>query len=67
MPNPSMLRDSTQIILPEEALGELETPLDDEFTVTIVAEGESHCRIVGSPVEIKEASQYLAKRGVAVR
>ena len=62
-----MLRDSTQIILPEDALGDLETPLEEEFVVTVFAEGEEYCRVVGSPVEIKQASQYLAKHGVAVR
>ncbi|GAB3029985.1 VNG_1110C family protein [Natronobiforma cellulositropha] len=67
MPDPSTLRDSTQIVLPCERLHELERPLDDEFTVTIFDEGDERCRIIGSPVEIKEASQYLARHGVTVR
>lgn len=64
MPDPSTLRDSTQIILPQESLGGLEAQLVDEFTVTIFDENETYCRIIGSPLEIKEASQFLARHGV---
>ncbi|ELY86306.1 VNG_1110C family protein [Natrinema altunense] len=67
MPNASRLRDSTQIVLPREALEGLESQLDDEFTVTVVPEGEDYCRIIGSPVEIKAVSEFLARRGVTVR
>ncbi|MFP9190654.1 hypothetical protein [Natronosalvus vescus] len=66
MPDPSSLRDSTQIVLPQEALRGLEAQLDEEFTVTIFPEGEHHCRIIGSPVEIKQASDFLARQGVSV-
>ncbi|APW98193.1 hypothetical protein CHINAEXTREME_10500 [Halobiforma lacisalsi AJ5] len=66
MPDPARLRDSTQIVLRQEALERLEQPLDDEFAVTVFEEEENRYRIIGSPVEIKEASEFLARRGVAV-
>lgn len=67
MPDATRLRDSTQIVLPREVLEDLEPPLDEAFTLTVVPEGESQCRIVGSPVEIKRANAFLARRGVGVR
>ncbi len=67
MPDASQLRDSTQIVLSQELLEGLEPRLDDEFTVSIVSEGDDRCRIIGSPVEIKEASQFLARNGISVR
>ncbi|WP_267639817.1 VNG_1110C family protein [Haloarchaeobius amylolyticus] len=65
MPDPSQLRDSTQIVIPDDALTEVRQDLDEEFVLTILDEG-SHCRLVGSPVEIKRASQFLARRGVSM-
>ncbi|WP_408958028.1 hypothetical protein [Natrinema sp. 74] len=67
MPDASQLRDSTQIVLSREILEGLEPRLDDEFTVSVVSEGDDRCRIIGSPVEIKAASEYLARNGVSVR
>ncbi|WP_226042240.1 hypothetical protein [Natrinema sp. DC36] len=67
MSNASQLRDSTQIVLPRETLEGLEAQLDDEFTVSVVSDGEDHCRIIGSPVEIKAASDFLARHGISVR
>lgn len=67
MSRASRLRDSTQIVLPRETLEGLEPPLDDEFTVTVFPAGEDRCRIIGSPVEIKAASEFLARRGISVR
>lgn len=67
MPDPSRLRDSTQIVLPREAIDGLETQLDDRFAVTIFPENEEYCRIIGSPVEIKRASKFLARHGVSLR
>lgn len=67
MSNVARLRDSTQIVLPTETVEALEPPLDDEFTVTIVSEGDDRCRIIGSPVEIKDASEYLSRRGISLR
>ncbi|EMA68638.1 hypothetical protein C461_03377 [Halorubrum aidingense JCM 13560] len=65
MPDPSSLRDSTQIVLPRHALDGLRDCLDDRFTITVV-ETDGYYRIIGSPVEIKAASNYLARNGVAV-
>ncbi|SEP76733.1 VNG_1110C family protein [Natrinema salaciae] len=67
MPTASQLRDSTQIVLPRETLEGLESQLDDEFTVTVFPAGEDYCRIIGSPVEIKAASEFLARHGVTMR
>ncbi|WP_049928528.1 VNG_1110C family protein [Halopiger goleimassiliensis] len=66
MPDPARLRDSTQIVLPQETLENLETQLEEEFTVTVFEEGEEYCRIIGSPVEIKAASDFLVRQGVSV-
>ncbi|ELZ01972.1 MULTISPECIES: hypothetical protein [Natrialba] len=66
MSDPSQLRESTQIVLPRETLENLEPRLDDEFVVTIVPEGERYYRIIGSPVEIKDASEFLVRRGVSM-
>lgn len=72
MPDPSNLRDSTQIVLPTEELDGLEEDLEDEFVVTICTpNGESpetveYVRIIGSPVVIKEVSDYLAHHGVSL-
>jgi hypothetical protein len=65
MPDPSSLRDSTQIVLPCRALDGLGERFRERFTVTIV-EDDGYCRIIGSPVEIKAASDFLARNGVAV-
>ena len=65
MPDPSSLRDSTQIVLPCRALDGLGERFRKRFTVTIV-EDDGYCRIIGSPVEIKAASDFLARNGVAV-
>jgi len=65
MPDPSSLRDSTQIVLPRHALNGLRDRLRERFTVTVV-ESDECSRIIGSPVEIKAASDFLARHGVAV-
>jgi hypothetical protein len=65
MPDPSSLRDSTQIVLPRCALDGYRERLEDRFTVTVV-ETSDQLRIIGSPVEIKAASDYLTRNGVAV-
>lgn len=66
MPDPSKLRDSTQIVLPRTDLDGLEAQLDDEFTVTVFEETEGYYRIIGSPVEIKRVSEFLARHGVSL-
>jgi hypothetical protein len=65
MPDPSRLRDSTEIVLPCDALDDLRGDLESEFTVTVFSTGD-HCRIIGSPVEIKAVSDYLARHGISV-
>ena len=66
MSNAAQLRDSTQLVLTRSIVDALEPPLDEEFTVTIVPEGDDHYRVIGSPVEINAASDSLARRGVAL-
>ncbi len=65
MPDPSSLRDSTQIVLPCDDLDDLREELDDRFVVTIFETG-GRCRIIGSPVEIKDVNRFLTRNGVAV-
>ncbi|WP_439026658.1 VNG_1110C family protein [Haloarchaeobius sp. DT45] len=65
MPDPSQLRDSTQIVLPDDALTGVRQDLDEEFVLTILEEGEYY-RLVGSPVEIKRASKFLARHGISM-
>ena len=67
MPDAARLRDSTQIVLPRETLEELDHSLAEEFTLTVVPHDEGKCRLIGSPVEIKRASEYLARRGISLR
>ncbi|RBI60955.1 VNG_1110C family protein [Halomicrococcus sp. NG-SE-24] len=64
MPDPATLRDSTQIVLPDEALAGVREELERQFTVTIVPVEEEYLRIVGSPVEIQDVSQFLGRHGV---
>lgn len=65
MPDSSSFRDSTQIVLPCHALDGLGDRFHDRFTVTVV-EDDDYYRIIGSPVEIKAASAFLARNGVLV-
>lgn len=65
MPNPSRLRDSTQIVLPEATLQGLRTDLETEFAVTVFEDRE-FVRIIGSPVEIKDVNSYLTRQGIAL-
>ena len=65
MSDPSSLRDSTQIVVPRPALDGLTDSLFERFTLTVV-ETDGHYRLIGSPVEIKAASDYLARNGVAI-
>lgn len=72
MPDPSNLRDSTQIVLPTEELDGLEQELEEEFVVSLHAmNGKSpgdveYVRIIGSPVVIKDVSDFLARHGVSL-
>lgn len=65
MTDAARLRDSTQILLPPEVMEGLPGDLEERFVVT-VREEESQVRIIGSPVEIKNVSGFLARNGVTV-
>jgi hypothetical protein len=65
MPDPSRLRDSTQIVVPCDALEAVGPDLEAEFAVTVVRDPGATCRIIGSPVEIKAVSQFLSRCGVS--
>ncbi|SDJ89968.1 hypothetical protein SAMN05216226_11180 [Halovenus aranensis] len=65
MSEAARLRDSTQILLPRDALADLRADIEAEFTVTVRCEG-GNVRIIGSPVEIKSVSDFLARNGVTV-
>jgi hypothetical protein len=65
MPTPARLRDSTEILLPKTAIEGIREELEERFVLTILAE-DCRVRIIGSPVEIKGASDFLARNGVAV-
>ena len=58
-------RDSTQILLPATALDGIREELESRFTLTVHREGHQ-VRIIGSPVEIKEATDFLAMNGVTL-
>ncbi len=66
MPNPSRLRDSTQIELPARSLDGLRDQVEAEYTVTILQDDPAQCRIVGSPVEIKAVSSFLSRHGISL-
>lgn len=64
MPDPSHLRDSTQIELPCHSLDGLRDQLEAEYTVTVFQSDPDQYRIIGSPVEIKAVSRFLSRRGI---
>jgi len=66
MPAPERFRDSTQIVVPCESLAGLRDDLESDFAVSVFADGDATCRIIGSPVEIKDVGQFLARHGVNV-
>ncbi|MFB6121032.1 MAG: hypothetical protein ABEJ68_07965 [Halobacteriaceae archaeon] len=66
MPDVATLRDSTQIELPRQTLDEADVCLESEFVVTVFREGDV-TRVIGSPVEIKRVSDFLARNGVSLR
>lgn len=65
MPDPSRLRDSTQIVVQPTALDGIRGDIESRFAVTVFDEHES-VRIIGSPTEIKDVNTYLARHGVSV-
>jgi len=65
MPEPAQLRDSTQIVLPCDTLDDVREDLESKFTVS-VAQSDDLCRIIGSPVVIKDVSEFLTRQGIPV-
>jgi hypothetical protein len=65
MSDVARLRDSTQILLPSGTLDGLQDALEEQFTVTVHRD-DRQVKIVGSPVEIKMVSDFLARNGVTV-
>ncbi|MFC5969884.1 hypothetical protein ACFPYI_00935 [Halomarina salina] len=65
MSDAGRFRDSTQIVLPRGRLGDLRADLGREFTLTFV-EQDGRVRIIGSPVEIKSASDWLVRHGISL-
>jgi hypothetical protein len=65
MPDAGRLRDSTQILLPPGTLDGIQDELESQFVLTIRHEGD-RVRIIGSPVEIKDASNFLTRNGIAI-
>lgn len=66
MPDPTSLRDSTQIVLHQDVLDEFKSALKEKFVLSFVGEDEYY-RIIGSPVEIKAATKFLARNGVSLQ
>ena len=71
MPDPSRLRDSTQIVLPKAELDGHRADIERQFMVTLVSleiEGSDvdYIRIIASPVVIKEVSEYLVRHGISL-
>jgi len=58
-------RDSTQIVLPGDALVGLRSTIDERFVVTVRQESNL-VRIIGRPTDIKQVSQFLSRNGVVV-
>ncbi|MEF8813122.1 MAG: hypothetical protein V5A55_04820 [Halovenus sp.] len=65
MTDVARLRDSTQILLPSGSLTGIREELKERFLVTVRNEN-SQVRIIGSPTEIKDVSEYLTRNGVTV-
>ena len=66
MPDPAQLRDSTQIVLARETLAGLDADVEERFMVSVAPVDEERCRLVGSPVVIKDVSNFLARNGVTI-
>jgi len=65
MGDPARFRDSTQLVLPSGALEGVRAELERKFVLSLVERSET-VRIVGSPVEINDASDWLSRQGVFV-
>ena len=67
MPSPGTLRDSTQIVLPWALLEDVQEDIEAEFVVSFHDHTDEMCRIIGSPVEIRAVSDFLARQGISLR
>ena len=65
MVDAASLRDSTQIVLPKSVLADYREELEERFVVSVLEEGDT-MRIVGSPVVIRNVSDYLCRQGINV-
>ncbi len=65
MSDAGRFRDSTQIVLPRGSLDGLKPELEREFVLSFVERADT-TRIIGSPAEIKQASEWLTRQGIAV-
>ncbi|ERH09535.1 MAG: hypothetical protein J07HX64_01293 [halophilic archaeon J07HX64] len=65
MTTATRFRDSTQIVLPGDALVGLRSAIDERFIVTVRQE-DNLIRIIGSPSEIKQVGQFLSRNGILV-
>lgn len=63
MSDASTYRDSTQIVLPCRTLEGVRERMEAEFMVTVFSKG-GRCRIIGSPVVIKDVSDFLVRHGI---
>ncbi|WP_332898720.1 VNG_1110C family protein [Haladaptatus sp. CMSO5] len=67
MSDAERFRDSTQIVLPADVYATVRDALDAEFMLTAIEEPSDSVRLIGSPIDIKAASDYLARHGIPVR
>jgi hypothetical protein len=65
MTDVARLRESTQILLPSNAIADIRAEIEDQFMVTVRNE-DGAVRIIGSPTEIKSVSDFLARNGVTI-
>jgi len=65
MVDPSTFRDSTEIVLPAGTLDGIEADLEERFVVSVL-ERDEVVRVVGSPIEIRKASEFLARQGLSI-
>ncbi|WP_135826624.1 VNG_1110C family protein [Halorussus ruber] len=68
MSEPVALRETTQLVLPLDLFEEFRDELNGRFTLTFFEVGDDadgeFVRVIGSPVEIRDASEFLSSRGV---
>ncbi|WP_101296178.1 VNG_1110C family protein [Halegenticoccus soli] len=65
MPDAGWFRDSTQIVLPKDAVAEYRDELCEAFMITLVDENDT-VRLIGSPVVITDVREWLEDRGISV-